>query len=99
MVLNGRGFVGRSLVLRLLELGQCIVRVTDSTQSLQLDPSESNSLLPDSLSSGRAEYHQVDVRDISQIKKGVPKIINTLKRIFKYTRIRHHEHSYVVFRA
>ncbi|XP_052294885.1 3beta-hydroxysteroid-dehydrogenase/decarboxylase isoform X2 [Citrus sinensis] len=69
VVLNGRGFVGRSLVLRLLELGKCIVRVTDSTQSLQLDPSESNSLLPDSLSSGRAEYHQVDVRDISQIKK------------------------------
>ncbi|KAH9783496.1 3beta-hydroxysteroid-dehydrogenase/decarboxylase isoform 3 [Citrus sinensis] len=69
VVLNGRGFVGRSLVLRLLELGQCIVRVTDSTQSLQLDPSESNSLLSDSLSSGRAEYHQVDVRDISQIKK------------------------------
>ncbi|KAL9436798.1 hypothetical protein AB3S75_022777 [Citrus x aurantiifolia] len=69
VVLNGRGFVGRSLVLRLLELGKCIVRVTDSTQSLQLDPSESNSLLPDSLSSGRAEYHQVDVCDISQIKK------------------------------
>ncbi|KAJ4723544.1 Reticulon-like protein [Melia azedarach] len=71
VVLNGRGFLGRSLVLRLLKLGNWIVRVADSAHSIELDLSESNSLLSDSLSSGRAEYYQVDVRKISQIKKAL----------------------------
>ncbi|XP_031273567.1 3beta-hydroxysteroid-dehydrogenase/decarboxylase isoform X2 [Pistacia vera] len=69
VVLNGRGFVGRSLVSRLLRLGNWIVRVADSAQPLQLDSSESDSLLADFISSGRAEYWRVDVRDLSQIKR------------------------------
>ncbi|GLT34653.1 hypothetical protein SLA2020_091560 [Shorea laevis] len=70
VVLGGRGFLGRSLVNRLLRLGEWIVRVADS-QSLQLDPSsDSDSLLSSALSSGQASFCQVDVRDVSQICKG-----------------------------
>ncbi|KAG2311138.1 hypothetical protein Bca52824_022695 [Brassica carinata] len=67
VVLNGRGFVGRSLVSRLLRLGNWTVRVADSFQTLNLD--ESDSVLLDALSSGRASYHCVDVRDKPQIVK------------------------------
>nr|VDC69649.1 unnamed protein product [Brassica rapa] len=67
VVLNGRGFVGRSLVSRLLRLGNWTVRVADSAQTLNLD--ESDSVLVDALSSGRASYHCVDVRDKPQIVK------------------------------
>ncbi|BBG93648.1 3-beta hydroxysteroid dehydrogenase/isomerase family protein, partial [Prunus dulcis] len=67
VVFGGRGFLGRSLVLRLLKLGKWIVRVADSTQSLHLDPSERDSLLSQALSSSIASLHGVDVRDKSQI--------------------------------
>lgn len=70
VVFGGRGFLGRSLVLRLLKLGKWIVRVADSTQSLHLDPSERDSLLSQALSSGIASLHGVDVRDKSQIITG-----------------------------
>lgn len=70
VVFGGRGFLGRSLVLRLLKLGKWIVRVADSTQSLHLDPSERDSLLSQALSSGLASLHGVDVRDKSQIITG-----------------------------
>ncbi|GAV64310.1 3Beta_HSD domain-containing protein/Reticulon domain-containing protein [Cephalotus follicularis] len=69
VVLGGRGFLGRSLVLRLLKLGDWIVRVADSTQSIQLD--HRDSLLADSLSNGRASFLHVDVRDQSQVLKAV----------------------------
>ncbi|RXH78841.1 hypothetical protein DVH24_002359, partial [Malus domestica] len=67
VVLGGRGFLGRLLVLRLLNLGKWIVRVADSTQSLHLDPSERDPLLSQALSSGRASLHGIDVRNTSQI--------------------------------
>ncbi|XWS35300.1 hypothetical protein CRYUN_Cryun21dG0114200 [Craigia yunnanensis] len=71
VVLGGRGFLGRSLVNRLLRLGGWIVRVADSSShSLQLDPSSaSDSLLSDALCSGQASFCHVDVRDTSQIIK------------------------------
>ncbi|XWS13199.1 hypothetical protein CRYUN_Cryun36dG0016900 [Craigia yunnanensis] len=71
VVLGGRGFLGRSLVTRLLRLGGWIVRVADSSShSLQLDPSSaSDSLLSDALCSGQASFCHVDVRDTSQILK------------------------------
>jgi len=72
VVLGGRGFIGRSLVSRLLRLGNWTVRVADSGHTLHLD--ESDSLLEDALSSGRASYHCVDVRDKPQIVKGFPLI-------------------------
>ncbi|ESQ38963.1 hypothetical protein EUTSA_v10001381mg [Eutrema salsugineum] len=67
VVLGGRGFIGRSLVSRLLRLGSWTVRVADSAQTLHLD--ESDSVLEDALSSGRASYHCVDLRDKPQIVK------------------------------
>ncbi|KAJ7947482.1 Reticulon-like protein [Quillaja saponaria] len=71
VVLGGRGFLGRSLVLRLLKLGKYIVRIADSTQSFELDPSERESLLSHAISSGRASYFNVDVRDKTQIVKAI----------------------------
>ncbi|KAF5775091.1 putative 3-beta-hydroxysteroid-4-alpha-carboxylate 3-dehydrogenase (decarboxylating) [Helianthus annuus] len=64
-VLGGRSFVGRSLVARLLKLGFWIVRVADSTQSLQLDPDDHDYDVPldRALSTGRAFYFHVDVRN------------------------------------
>ncbi|KAJ7980676.1 Reticulon-like protein [Quillaja saponaria] len=64
--LGGRGFLGRSLVLRLLKLGKYIVRIADSIQSIQLDPSERDSFLSHAISSGRASYFHVDIRDENQ---------------------------------
>ncbi|KAG4202182.1 hypothetical protein ERO13_A05G322600v2 [Gossypium hirsutum] len=71
VVLGGRGFLGRSLVTRLLRLGGWIVRVADSSShSLQVDPSSaSDSILFAALSSGQASFCHVDVRDTSQIIK------------------------------
>ncbi|KAJ4838470.1 3beta-hydroxysteroid-dehydrogenase/decarboxylase isoform 3 [Turnera subulata] len=71
-VLGGRGFLGRSLVTKLLQLGDWIVRVSDSALSLQLDLTHPpDSLLHDAVSSGRASYHHLDVRDVSQITKAI----------------------------
>ncbi|KDP43887.1 hypothetical protein JCGZ_20897 [Jatropha curcas] len=71
-VLGGRGFLGRSIVFKLLKLGNWIVRVADSAQSLQLDSTDSaDSCLNDAISSGRASYHHVDVLDVSVIVKAI----------------------------
>ncbi|XP_022932574.1 3beta-hydroxysteroid-dehydrogenase/decarboxylase [Cucurbita moschata] len=67
VVLGGRGFLGRSLVLRLLKLAKWNVRIADSAESLELDPSEQDSLLSDALVAGRASYFHVDVRNKDQI--------------------------------
>ncbi|CAK7322649.1 unnamed protein product [Dovyalis caffra] len=73
VVLGGRGYLGRSLVTRLLQLGDWIVRVVDSNHSLQLatDSNDGDSVLRDAVASGLASYCQVDVRDLSQIIKAV----------------------------
>ncbi|KAL6970730.1 3beta-hydroxysteroid-dehydrogenase/decarboxylase isoform 3 [Sarracenia purpurea var. burkii] len=71
VVIGGRGFIGRSLVLRLLKLGDWIVRIADSAHSLQLDHSEDNSLLAEAISTGRASYFHVDVCQKPQILKAV----------------------------
>lgn len=71
VVLHGRGFVGRSLVLRLLKLGNWIVRIADSDQSLHLDPTEQNSVLSEAIATGRASYYHVDVRDKSQVSSAI----------------------------
>lgn len=72
VVLGGRGLIGRSLVGRLLKLGQWFVRVADSTPELQLDDSSSSdSLLSQALASDRASYFQVDVRNKDEIVRAV----------------------------
>ncbi|KAI3828960.1 hypothetical protein L1987_03072 [Smallanthus sonchifolius] len=69
LVLGGRTFVGRCLIVRLLKLGNWIVRVADSAQSLQFDPADHNYDLPlnRALSTGRASYFHVDVRNKKSI--------------------------------
>ncbi|CAN8286654.1 unnamed protein product [Cochlearia groenlandica] len=69
VVLGGLGFIGRSLVSRLLRLGNWTVRIADSAKSLRLD--ESDSVLEEALSSGLASYHCVDVRDKPQIVNAI----------------------------
>ncbi|KAK8307880.1 hypothetical protein V6Z11_D02G015500 [Gossypium hirsutum] len=71
VVLGGRGFIGRTLVNRLLRLGGWIVRVADSSSHLLLldTSSGSDSLLSDAISSGQATFCHVDVLDTSQIVK------------------------------
>lgn len=71
VVLGGRNFVGRSLVLRLLSLGNWIVRVADSAQSFQLDLAEQDSLLSHAFSTERASYFNVDVRNKNQLIKAI----------------------------
>lgn len=71
-VLGGRGFLGRSLVFRLLKIGNWIVRIADSSKSLQLDLTDSSdSFLNDAIESGRASYHCLDVHDVSSIVKAI----------------------------
>uniref|UniRef100_A0A803M5W4 3-beta hydroxysteroid dehydrogenase/isomerase domain-containing protein n=1 Tax=Chenopodium quinoa TaxID=63459 RepID=A0A803M5W4_CHEQI len=67
VVIGGQSFVGRFLVLRLLKLGNWIVRIADSSPNLNV---EQNSLVSDAVSDGRVSYFQVDVRDKSQLVRG-----------------------------
>ncbi|KAK9068067.1 hypothetical protein SSX86_012178 [Deinandra increscens subsp. villosa] len=68
LVLGGLSFVGRCLVARLLKLGNWIVRVADSAHSPQLDPDHNYDLhLNRALSTGRASYFHVDVRNKKSI--------------------------------
>ncbi|XP_074320059.1 3beta-hydroxysteroid-dehydrogenase/decarboxylase [Silene latifolia] len=60
VVIGGNGFIGKCLVLRLLQLGNWIVRVADSSSSI--DPH---------LSHHRASYLSVDLRDYSQLRRAV----------------------------
>nr|POE97985.1 protein dmr6-like oxygenase 1 [Quercus suber] len=61
-----QGFLGKSLVHRLLRLGKWIVRVADSAHSLQLDSSSDfDLLLSQAIDSARASYHRVDLCNFS----------------------------------
>lgn len=62
VVLNGTGFLGRSLVSKLLNFDDLLVRIADSSPLPSYDPLLS--------SSSRVEYHRVDVRHVSQLKRG-----------------------------
>ncbi|XAR71111.1 3-beta-hydroxysteroid-4-alpha-carboxylate 3-dehydrogenase (decarboxylating) [Bertholletia excelsa] len=71
VVIGGRGFIGRALILRLLKLKDWVVKIADSPHSLQLDPSERNSIIAEALSTGRAAYFHVDVRNKNEILKAI----------------------------
>nr|XP_043635102.1 3beta-hydroxysteroid-dehydrogenase/decarboxylase-like [Erigeron canadensis] len=60
VVVGGRSFIGKYLVVRLLKQGNWIVRVADSAESLKLDHSES--LLTRAISTGRASCSHLDLR-------------------------------------
>ncbi|XP_042514509.1 3beta-hydroxysteroid-dehydrogenase/decarboxylase [Macadamia integrifolia] len=69
-VLGGRSFIGRSLVLKLLQSKKWIVRIADSAPSLNLDLDKS-SALSEAILTGHASYFQVDVREKSQITRAI----------------------------
>ncbi|PIA29628.1 hypothetical protein AQUCO_05800032v1 [Aquilegia coerulea] len=72
VVIGGRSFIGKPLVSMLLKSSKnWIVRIADSDPCINLDLNEKNSLLSESISSGRASYFQVDVRDKSQIIRAI----------------------------
>ncbi|PWA81927.1 3-beta hydroxysteroid dehydrogenase/isomerase family protein [Artemisia annua] len=73
IVINGRSFVGKHLVVRLLKLGHWIVRVAgvDHSLNLDLDDYEFDLPLNRAVSTGRAEYVCVDVRDTNSIVNAI----------------------------
>lgn len=71
IVLGATTFVGRCLVVRLLKLGNWIVRLADSDHSLQLDPDHADDVfLNRAISTGRATYVHVDVCNKKSIING-----------------------------
>ncbi|KAL5998024.1 hypothetical protein ACLOJK_008958 [Asimina triloba] len=70
-VLGGCSFIGKSLVSMLLKSERWIVRITDRSASLVLDRREENSILSDAISTCRASYFQVDVREKSQVREAI----------------------------
>ncbi|CAN1847839.1 3beta-hydroxysteroid-dehydrogenase/decarboxylase isoform 3 [Linum perenne] len=82
VVLGGQGFVGISLILRILKIENWIIRIADYPQSISLDPTDVDySIIRDAISSGRASYHHIDVCDPSLICKvsGAKNVINACK--------------------
>lgn len=73
IVINGRSFVGKYLVVRLLKLGHWIVKVAGVDHSLKLDLDDYEFDLPlnRAVSTGRAAYVCVDVRDTNSIVNGI----------------------------
>ena len=68
VVIGGQGFIGRFLVQRLLRLENWIIRIADSSPSLHV---EQKSAISDAVSSGLVSHFQADVRDKSQLVKGI----------------------------
>ncbi|CAN1847841.1 3beta-hydroxysteroid-dehydrogenase/decarboxylase isoform 3 [Linum perenne] len=83
VVLGGQGFVGISLILRILKIENWIIRIADYPQSISLDPTDVDySIIRDAISSGRASYHHIDVCDPSLICK----VINGSSIVFYFER-------------
>ncbi|KAL1078110.1 hypothetical protein V6Z11_D10G139900 [Gossypium hirsutum] len=109
VVLGGRGFLGRSLVARLLQLGGWIVRVADSSShSLLTDPSVSDSLLSNALCSVTKgadvvfymEPTDLDIRDFYNcymiIVQGAKNVINACREC-KVRRLVYNSSADIVF--
>ena len=67
VVIGGQSFIGKCLVSRLLEHGNWIVRIVDTSPSLHV---EQQSLFLKAVSDGRACHAQVDVRVKSHLVQG-----------------------------
>ena len=70
VVTGGRGFLGRRLVLKLLE-ADWEVRIADILPEIALDDSEAGSLVDISLKNGRAKYFAADIRVYDEINEGL----------------------------
>ncbi|KAK4388952.1 3beta-hydroxysteroid-dehydrogenase/decarboxylase isoform 2 [Sesamum angolense] len=71
VVTGGRGFAARHLVVMLIKYGIFSVRVADLGPTIKLDADEENGVLGEALKSGRAQYVSADLRDKSQVLKGL----------------------------
>lgn len=71
MVTGGRGFAARHLVEMLIRYNMFSVRVADLAPSIKLEPHEESGTLGQALNSGRATYVSADLRDKSELVKGV----------------------------
>lgn len=68
---GGRGFAARHLVAMLIKYGMFSVRVADLGPTIKLDADEENGVLGEALKSGSAQYVPADLRDKSQVLKGI----------------------------
>ncbi|XP_068328783.1 3beta-hydroxysteroid-dehydrogenase/decarboxylase-like isoform X2 [Pyrus communis] len=67
VVTGGRGFAARHLVQMLIRYDLFRVRIADLGSTVDLEPSEENSILAEALSTGRAQYVSLDLRSKSQV--------------------------------
>ena len=70
VVTGGRGFAARHLVEMLIRDNTYSVRIADLGTAIELEPSEQLGILSQALSSGRAQYVSLDLRNKSQVLKG-----------------------------
>ncbi|CAN0857987.1 3beta-hydroxysteroid-dehydrogenase/decarboxylase isoform 3 [Linum grandiflorum] len=83
VVLGGQGFIGISLIFRILKQENWIIRIADYPKTIDLELANvGDSSLSDAISSGRVSYHHVDVRDSSLISK----VINGSSIVFYFER-------------
>lgn len=70
LVTGGRGFVARHLVDMLIRYDIYAVRIADIGPDIKLESHEERGILGKALSSGRAQYVSMDLRNKSQVYKG-----------------------------
>ncbi|XP_014494720.1 3beta-hydroxysteroid-dehydrogenase/decarboxylase-like isoform X1 [Vigna radiata var. radiata] len=71
VVTGGRGFAARHLVEMLIRQNEYCVRIADLEDSIVLEPPEQLGLLGQALSSGRAQYVSLDLRNKAQVLKAL----------------------------
>lgn len=70
VVTGGRGFAARHLVEMLIQDNTYFVRIADLGATIELEPSEQLGTLGQALSSGRAQYVSLDLRNEEHVLKG-----------------------------
>ncbi|KAL1337689.1 hypothetical protein HN51_032391 [Arachis hypogaea] len=71
VVTGGRGFAARHLVEMLIQDNTYFVRIADLGATIELEPSEQLGTLSQALSSGRAQYVSLDLRDKEHVLKAL----------------------------
>lgn len=71
VVTGGRGFAARHLVEMLIRYEMFHVRIADLCPDIKLEPDEEEGTVGKALRSGRAHYVSMDLRDKSQVLKGL----------------------------
>ncbi|KAE9609293.1 hypothetical protein Lal_00020596 [Lupinus albus] len=69
VVTGGRGFAARHLVEMLIQRNMYSVRIADLGSTIELEPSEQLGILGEALTSGRAQYITLDLRNKEQVLK------------------------------